>query len=153
MEEQDTSSPEMVAEATAYFAVLVQGNMPRAVVVEGLDGVKQAVLQAVWKTPDTVLGGAAAAISTLDDPEAWAHHGLGDGRPYWHWWLGYEGGSVTVQRLTEAVPSRDMVGRLRVVVADAIAALTDCKEVLRQFDGRGLGGYIFTSRFRPRRQD
>ena len=32
------------------------------------------------------------------------HARFGDGRPCWHWWFGYEGGSVTVQRLTRPLP-------------------------------------------------
>ena len=71
--------------------------------VEGIEGVKETLVRILWTDPErALLEDVAAALASLDEPAAWAAHGAGDGRPYWHWWLGYEGGSVTVQRLTGA---------------------------------------------------
>src|SRR4051812_47160557 len=96
--------PDMAAipEARSRFVLIIQGFPPWAGVVEGIEGVKEALVRILWVDPQQVLlKDVEAAIASLDDPAAWALHGSGDGRPYWHWWLGYEGGSITVQRLTE----------------------------------------------------
>jgi len=143
MEEPTSAPPEAIPEAAAHFVVIVQGTSPQAIVVEGLDGVARVVQEAVLGTPTAVLQDAAAAIGTLHDPEAWRGHGLGDGRPYWHWWFGYEGSSVTVQRLTEA-PLQDTTERLRAALATAISDLADSSRTLRQLGG--MREYVFTSR-------
>lgn len=143
MEEQTSAPPEAGPEAAAHFVVIVQGTAPRAIVVEGLDGVARAVQEAVLRTPTAVLQDAAAAIGTLRDPEAWRDHGIGDGRPYWHWWFGYEGSSVTVQRLTEA-PLQDATERLRAALATAISDLADSSRTLRRLGG--VREYVFASR-------
>ena len=91
-----------IPEAKSCFVLIIQGALPWAGVVEGIEGVREALMRILWTDPEQALiKDVAAAIASLEDPEAWAAHGSGDGRPYWHWWLGYEGGSVTVQRLTE----------------------------------------------------
>src|SRR5690349_8311936 len=95
-----------IAEAKSCFVLIIQGAQPWAGVVEGIEGVRETLVQVFWTDPEQALiQDVAAALASLEDPDAWASHGSGDGRPYWHWWLGYEGGSVTVQRLTER-PSR-----------------------------------------------
>ncbi len=57
---------------------------------------------------------------------AWAVHGSGNGRPYWGWWFDCEGGSVTIQRLIEPLPSEMAFGRLRIALDDVDGVLTDC---------------------------
>ncbi len=129
------------------FVVISQGMTPWAGLAEGLDGVKETLLRLLAGDPaEALLGEVAAAIASLDDPAAWAVHGAGDGRPYWHWWHGHEGGSVTVQRLTEATPARADAARLRAALADTVAALTDCAQDLRRLAGAGEGAYVFRSR-------
>jgi hypothetical protein len=145
MEEQTSPPPEASPEAAANFVVIIQGNAPQAVVVEGLDGVARLVQEAVLATPTAVLQDTAAAIGTLRDPDAWRGHGVGDGRPYWHWWFGYEGSSVTVQRLT-AAPLHDTTGRLRAALAFAISDLADSSRTLRRLGG--VPDYVFKSRGR-----
>ena len=88
----------------------------------------------------------AAILASLDEPATWKAHGSGDGRPYWHWWFGYEGGSVTVQRLTEPLPSDLVVDRLRSTLSEVTGVLTDCAEDLRKLTGVGQGNYVFTRR-------
>ena len=147
MGEQEAAGQETAPEAAARFVVIIQGTTPKAGVVEGIEGVKEAVLQLLWKEPGlAVLDQVATLLDSLGDPEAWAAHGPGDGRPYWHWWLGYEGGSVTVQRLTEALPPRLDAGLLRSALSDAVGSLAGCAEDLRRLaepDTDG-GGYVFT---------
>ena len=156
MEEQENTRPETLPEVTAHFVVIVQGTSPHADVVQGLEAVREAVLQAVWRLPeDARLGRTAALVASLDDPESWASHGHGDGRPYWHWWFGYEGGSVTVQRLTGALPSQAEADHLRATLADAVGVLADCAQDLRRLGGMsggsggGGGGYVFSAQHRP----
>lgn len=145
MAEQDATASGTAPEAAARFVVIIQGTAPRAGIVEGIEGVKNALLQHLWKEPGVaVLDQAAALIGSIEDPAAWAVHGSGDGRPFWHWWLGYEGGSVTVQRLTEPLPARLDAGLLRSAIADAADALAGCARDLRQLAGEDAGGYVFT---------
>lgn len=93
-------------EADAPFVVTVNGPAARSEVVAGLDGVREAFLQAVWRGPrDAVPDGLGAHLASLGDPAAWAAHGSGDGRPFWHWWLGLDDGSVSAQRVTGPVPA------------------------------------------------
>lgn len=130
-------------EATARFVVVAQGAAPEARVVEGLEAVKDAVLRAIWREAgQAALEEAADLAGSLDDPAAWARHGAGDGRPFWHWWLGFEGGSVAVQRLT-ADP-------LRATLAECLPALAECGQDLRRLGG-GIdrGGYVFAARRPP----
>ena len=101
-EGKDTAVPE----ADAVFVVTVTGPSAWAEVVSGLDGVRGAFLQAVWRGPrEAVPDDLGAHLASLADPGAWAAHGRGDGRPFWHWWLGLEDGSVSVQRLTAPLPA------------------------------------------------
>ncbi len=145
MAEQEATGSGAVPEAAACFVIIIQGATPRAGIVEGIEGVKDALLRHLWKEPGAaVLDQAAALIGSIEDPGAWAVHGSGDGRPFWHWWLGYEGGSVTVQRLTEPLPPRLDAGLLRSAVADAATALAGCARDLRQLAGEDAGGYVFT---------
>ena len=93
-------------EAGALFVVTVNGPIARSEVVAGLDGVREAFLQAVWRGPrDAVPDDLGANLASLGDPAAWAAHGRGDGRPFWHWWLGFGDGSVSVQRVTAPLPA------------------------------------------------
>ena len=128
-------------EADAPFVVTVNGHAARSEVVSGLDGVREAFLRAVWRGPrDAVPDGLCAQLASLGDPAAWAAHGRGDGRPFWHWWLGLEDGSVAVQRVTGPLPAdprtaaeaAERVERLR----QAAAALVACAAELRAATGR-----------------
>ena len=90
-----------------------------------------------------------AHLAALGDPAAWAAHGRGDGRPFWHWWLGLGGGSVSVQRVTGPLPAdpraareaAERAGRLK----RAAAALSACAAELRAAAaGRSEGGSRLT---------
>lgn len=85
------------------------------------------------------------SIASLDDPTAWAPHGSGDGRPFWHCWLWYEGSSITVQRLTE-LPSGTTEEHLRSALGDATGVLADLAEDLRKLAGAEGGTYVFARR-------
>jgi hypothetical protein len=127
-------------EAKSCFVLIIQGSPPWAGVVEGVEGVRAALMRILRTGSDRALvKDAAAAIASLDDPATWAPHGSGDGRPYWHWWLGYEGGSITVQRLTEP-PS---------ALADVTGSLADLAELAKDLrklvDAEG-GRYVFARR-------
>ena len=133
-------------EATSCFVLIIQGSLPWAGVVDGIEGVKEALVRILWTDPEQVLlEDVAAALASLDEPEAWALHGAGDGKPHWHWWLGYEGGSVTVQRLTE-LPSGMTVEKLRSPLEDITGVLTDLAEDLRKLAGTEGSKYVFARR-------
>ena len=138
---------EIVPEGAARFVVIVQGAKPWAGLAEGIEGVKETLLRVLWNDPaGALLGEVAAVIASLDDPEVWAVHGAGDGLPYWHWWCGYEGGSITVQRLTDPLPLPADAVLLRAALADAIGPLEDCAQDLRRIAASGGGGYVFGDR-------
>ena len=102
----ETGKAAAAPEADALFVVTVNGPAARSEVVAGLDGVREAFLRAVWRgSRDAVPDDLGAHLASLDDPEAWAAHGHGDGRPFWHWWLGFGDGSVSVQRVTGPLPA------------------------------------------------
>jgi hypothetical protein len=154
MSQSEAAPSGMAPEAGGCFVVILQGSSSMAGVVEGIEGVKEFLLRALWRDPGgAVLDEVAAIVSSLEDPEAWAVHGPGDGRPYWHWWMGYEGGSVTVQRLTEELPSRPQGMDLRSALSDAIAALTEGVRDLQSLAGAGKEAYVFTSRRQAESQD
>ena len=147
MRERMAPNSEGKPEAVACFVLIIQGSTTWAGVVQGIEGVKEALVQSLWKDPRrAVLEEVAAILASLDEPATWEVHGSGDGRPYWHWWFGYEGGSVTVQRLTEPLPSDLVVGRLRSTLSEVTGVLTDCAEDLRKLTGVGQGNYVFTRR-------
>lgn len=106
-EEKAAAEPEAGApETDAPFVVTVNGPAARSEVVAGLDGVREAFLRAVWQGPrNAVPDDLDAHLAALGNPAAWAAHGLGDGRPFWHWWLGFEDGSIAVQRVTGPLPA------------------------------------------------
>jgi hypothetical protein len=140
---------EAVQQPAERFVVILQGAIAWAGLAEGVEGVKDTLLRVLWSNPGgAVLGEVAAILDSLDDPAAWAVHGAGDGRPYWHWWLGYDGGSVTVQRLTEptTLADRARAARLAGAVADAVGPLADCAEDLRRLAGAAEEGYVFAAR-------
>jgi hypothetical protein len=124
-----------IPEVKDCFVLIIQGAQPWAGVVEGIEGVRETLVRVLWKDPERALvKDVAAASASLDDPEIWASHGSGDGRPYWHWWLGYEGGSITVQRLTKR-PSGMTERHLHSAVGDAAQVLTDLAADLRKLAG------------------
>ena len=66
-------------EATSCFVLIIQGSLPWAGVVDGIEGVKEALVRILWTDPEQVLlEDVAAALASLDEPEAWAPHGAGD---------------------------------------------------------------------------
>jgi hypothetical protein len=147
MRERMTPNSEGKPEAVACFVLIIQGSTTWAGVVEGIEGVKEALVRSLWQDPDrAVLEEVAAILASLDEPATWEAHGSGDGRPYWHWWFGYEGGSVTVQRLTEPLPSDLVVERLRSTLSEVTGVLTDCAEDLRKLTRVGQRNYVFTRR-------
>jgi len=134
------------SEAKSCFVLIIQGSLPWAGVVEGIEGVKEALVRILWTDPQQMLlQDVAAAFASLEDPEAWVSHGSGDGRPYWHWWLGYEGGSVTVQRLTE-MPSSMTAEHSGSAFADITQVLTDLAGDLRKLAGAEGSQYVFARR-------
>jgi len=145
MEPQAMESP---PEKEARFVVILQGATPWAGLADGVEGVQEALLRHLWHDPEgAVLAEVAAVIASLEDPETWARHGAGDGRPYWHWWFGYEGGSVTVQRLTGMEPLQPGAVPLRAILDNALGSLADCAEDLRRLAGGGKAdGYLFGAR-------
>ena len=143
-EEKATAEPEAEApeaeaeapEAEAPFVVTVNGPAARSEVVAGLDGVREAFLQAVWRGPrNAVPDDLGAHLAALGDPAAWAAHGLGDGRPFWHWWLGLKDGSIAVQRVTGPFPADPRAAAGATERAEqsrrAAAALAACAAELR----------------------
>ena len=133
MDEEGKAAAVAAPEADALFVVMVNGPAARSEVVAGLDGVREAFLQAVWSGPrSAVPDDLGAHLASLGDPGAWAAHGRGDGRPFWHWWLGFGDGSVSVQRVTGPLPAdprgaAERAGQLR----RAAAALATCAAELR----------------------
>ncbi len=132
-----------VPEAGASFVVTVNGPLAGSEVVAGLDGVREAFLRAVWRGPrGAVPDDLGAHLASLGDPVAWAAHGRGDGRPFWHWWLGLKDGSVSVQRLTAPLPTAPRAAaeaagraeRLRRAAADLAACAAELRAVAA---GRG----------------
>jgi hypothetical protein len=138
----------MVATPEAYscFVLIIQGTQPWAGVVEGIEGVRETLMRILWSDPEhALIKDVATAIDSLEDPGAWAAHGSGDGRPFWHWWLGYEGGSVTVQRLTER-PSSITEEHVRSALGEVTGVLTDLAGELRKLAGGGRIDYVFARR-------
>ncbi len=102
----------------------------RAEIVAGLEGVRDSLLRGVWAGAGEALAPAdlAALLAALEDPASWLGHGIGDGRPYWHWWAPLGAGSVSVQRLTAMLPAQI---RATAAMRDAATALAGCAEELR----------------------
>ena len=128
-------------EAEASFVVTVNGPAARSEVAAGLDGVREAFLRAVWRGPrGAVPDDLGAHLASLGDPAAWAAHGRGDGRPFWHWWLGLEDGSVAVQRVTCPLPADPRAAAEAAERVEhsrqAAAALKSCAAELRAATGR-----------------
>jgi hypothetical protein len=133
-------------EAKSCFVLIIQGSLPWAGVVEGIEGVREALMRILWSDPEhALIKDVATAIASLEDPSAWAAHGSGDGRPYWHWWLGYEGGSATVQRLTER-PSSITDEHVRSALGEVTGVLTDLAGELRKLAGAERSEYVFARR-------
>jgi hypothetical protein len=139
-----------ISEGNSCFVVIIQGVRPWASVVEGIDGVTHTLTQMICNDPQQLLlQELTTAIASLHDPEAWAVHGCGDGRPFWHWWLGYGGGSVTVQRLTEPLPPDTATYRLRSTLNEVAGVLADVSGDLRRLTAVEQKQYLFTRRQLP----
>ena len=134
-------------EAREWFVLIIQGAQPWAGVVQGIEGVKEALTQTLWANSERIpMQDAAAILASLHEPEIWLAHGSGDGRPYWHCWLGYEGGSVTVQRLTKAPQADATTSRLRSALDEIASALSDIAGDLRNLTDPQQRQYVFARR-------
>lgn len=134
-------------EVREWFVLIIQGDQPWAGVVLGIEDVKEALTQTLWKNSERVpMHDAASILASLDEPETWLAHGAGDGRPYWHWWLGYAGGSVTVQRLTRAPTADATMNRLHPQLDEIASALSDIAEGLRRLSNSQQEQYVFARR-------
>lgn len=153
MQERDGVEPAGIPEAEAPFVLIVQGAAPWAGVVEGIEGVRDALSRILRGDPErAVLGEVAAILAALGSPATWRAHGEGDGRPFWHLWFGVEGGSVTVQRLTAPLPAAADLGRVRVALGEIAALLAEqAAEMGASGAGRGAGPTY--GRWRPERSD
>lgn len=98
--------PPPLPQPSSLFAVTVNGPNASAEIVWGLEGVREAVLRVVWRQGRGVIPrDIEGHLERLEDAAAWSDHGVGDGQPYWHWWLGLQDGSVSVQRITAPLPA------------------------------------------------
>lgn len=132
MRHEDPDTPDI----DTLFIATVNGRAARCEIVAGLEGVAEAFLQAAWsRAADAMPEDLAALHASLRDPAAWAPHGLGDGRPFWHWWAGLGDGSISFQRLTAALPAAGGEGP-----AVAVAALRACAAELRLAAQQAGGG-------------
>lgn len=135
------------AETGACFAVILQGAPAWAGVVMGIEGVQEILNRLLLgNLRQMPLKPLVDAVASMDDPSAWAVHGTGDGRPFWHWWLGYEGGSATVQRLTAPLPQGRAVDALRATLGEVTGTLTECARDLRALGKAGQPDYVFARR-------
>jgi hypothetical protein len=135
------------SEARCCFVLIIQGTKPWAGVVEGIEDAQDALTRKLCSDREPVLlQDVAAAIASLHDPEAWAVHGSGDGRPFWHWWFGYDGGSATLQRLTEPLPPDPAIHRLHCTLGEVAGVLADVSGDLRRLTDVEQRGYLFTRR-------
>ena len=136
-----------VPEAEACFTVILQGSTTWAGVVKGIKGAKKTLRRLFPEGCNTMnLDEISDALVSMDDQTAWAVHGIGDGRPYWHWWLGYEGGSVTVQRLTAPLCQDRAAGELHATLREVADVLAECAKDLRALGNAEQQAYVFTRR-------
>lgn len=125
-----------MAEASSLFAVTINGPHARSEIVRGLDGVRDAVLAAILREQrDAIARDLEVRVARIEDVAAWVEHGVGDGRPYWHWWLGLPDGSISVQRITEPLPAEPAFAAAeadrRARLARAAQQLAECGAELR----------------------
>jgi hypothetical protein len=126
---KDAEKGSTASDKETLFVVIVNGGKARCEIAVGLEGVHDALLRALWSPLGEALPqDLAECLASLQDPAAWIVHGNGDGRPFWHWWAGFGDTSVSVQRLTGAVPS---VPSERVALRTAATALVSCASELR----------------------
>lgn len=136
-----------VPEAGACFTVILQGATTWAGVVKGIEGAKETLRRLLLEGCNTmILEGISDALVSMDDQTAWAVHGTGDGRPFWHWWLGYEGGSVTVQRLTAPLCQDRAAGELQATLREIADILADYARDLRALGNAEQQAYVFARR-------
>jgi hypothetical protein len=136
-----------VPEAEACFTVILQGSMTWAGVVKGVAGVKETLQRLLCRGCNTMpLDQISDALVSMDDQTAWAVHGTGDGRPYWHWWLGYEGGSVTVQRLTAPLCQNQAAGELHATLREVADILAEYARDLRALGNAEQKAYVLARR-------
>ena len=139
---------------SSLFAVTVNGPNASAEIVRGLEGVREAVLRVVWREGrEAIPRDIEGHLARLEDVVAWSDHGVGDGQPYWHWWLGLQDGSVSVQRITAplpAEPARVAEGiECRARLVRAAEELAACGAELRGIVPRpSADGYQGATRFR-----
>ncbi len=128
--------------ANVLFLVTLNGPTSRSEVVPGLDGVRDALLRAVLHGPrDAVPDDLDGRSASLGDPATWAVHGRGDGQPFWHWWTGFEHGSMSAQRITVPIATGPHAAAGAAEGASrakqAVASLAACAAELRAIAGPG----------------
>ena len=90
---------------TSLFLVTSGGDYSAAVLVLGMEGVRNEVLAIFMgdaKTePDEMCSGILEALA---DPKQWIEQGYteGDGEPFWHIHFSFEDGWLSVQRVSRA---------------------------------------------------
>jgi hypothetical protein len=147
MDERMAPVSDSVPEAEGCFTVILQGSTTWAGVVKGIEGVKETLQRLLFKRcHGMTLEEISDTLVSMADQTAWAEHGIGDGRPYWHWWLGYEGGSVTVQRLTAPLCQDRIVGELRGTLHEVTGILAECARDLRALSSARQQAYVFARR-------
>lgn len=128
--------------AGVLFLVTLNGPASRSEVVAGLGGVRDALLRAVLHGPrDAVPDDLDGRLASLGDPAAWAVHGRGDGEPFWHWWTGFEQGSMSAQRISVPLATGPHAAPGAAEGASrakrAAASLAACAAELRAMAGTG----------------
>jgi hypothetical protein len=114
------------AEANSLFVVTFNGRAAHSEVVVGLEGVREAILQGIWRDQrEAISDELVRQLDSLEDAAVWAAHGDGDGRPFWHFWVGFADGSVAVQRLTMPLPVEQIPSGERQVLREALSSCAD----------------------------
>jgi hypothetical protein len=130
---ENEAARDIPPEADALFVVTVNGPAAAAEIVQGLEEVREAFLRCIWRGPrDAVPDDLDRQLASLEDAAAWAVHGQGDGKPFWHWWTGFADGSVSVQRITAALPAEDAGAAGRSAGVDPAACAAALREAARQ---------------------
>jgi hypothetical protein len=92
-----------IPENTSLFLVKSGGDYNAAVLVLGMEGVRNEITEIFMgdakAEPDMMCEGI---LDTLADPELWLEngHGAGDGEPFWHIHWSFEDGWLDVQRIS-----------------------------------------------------
>jgi hypothetical protein len=89
----------------ATFVVTINGPSASCMIVSGLSAVRTTIIEVLGGGQrESLPPGLRDRLAELGQAGMWACHGAGDARPFWHWWCGFPEGSVSVQRVTTALP-------------------------------------------------